>query len=656
MDKQVIIVPDGIRYISEWKDYCLPLGHCIINKVACGCGFTQNVLVSPRNSILCSPRVALLENKAEQNSQCYYFKPVKLDSSVRRAIIKDAIDSGIDPEKAIKAYIYKVQRGRVSEYINQRNQDPLKFLVTYDSIGFLTRILRDITKDPGLRSFDVVVDEFQLIFTDAAFKSPVEMDLLYNLQGCSNVTYVSATPMLDRYLEKLDEFKDLPYYELDWGNRVYKPFVDRVSSPNLEQTALELIKSYLQGKTESATNILGQTVKSRELVLYLNSVSEIIKLIKAAKLTPDQVNIIVSRVPENQDKISALNTSLGYSKKKGIAFEIGRVPLRGEQHKMFTFCTSTAYCGVDFYSDNARTVVFSNCNIDTLMVDIALDLPQILGRQRLSENPWKNRATFFTSVEDSSRPTWEEFKKKQSDKIKLTLDDIAHYFNSDQEQRALQRERKKYTLGTKNPFKCDYVALSPEGDFIYNKLVEISELRAWEINDLNYKNMISMIDSAKNAGLFMQTSTGDYYQDLANHLYGLTYFDNRMEAICNEYNKNPETQIFRYIPEEYKYYIDTIGTEGIKKCKYKRNAIEMEISKNKALYTGTFEDNLKKTFIPGERYTFRSIKSILQEISEQLGMNMSFKATDLGDYFNIKPIKMTIDGRREHGYEILGIR
>jgi phenylalanyl-tRNA synthetase beta subunit len=82
----------------------------------------------------------------------------------------------------------------------------------------------------------------------------------------------------------------------------------------------------------------------------------------------------------------------------------------------------------------------------------------------------------------------------------------------------------------------------------------------------------------------------------------------------------------------------------------------MEISKNKALYTGTFEDNLKKTFIPGERYTFRSIKSILQEISEQLGMNMSFKATDLGDYFNIKPIKMTIDGRREHGYEILGIR
>ena len=31
-----------------------------------------------------------------------------------------------------------------------------------------------------------------------------------------NLCFVSATPMIDEYLDMLDEFKDLPYYELDW--------------------------------------------------------------------------------------------------------------------------------------------------------------------------------------------------------------------------------------------------------------------------------------------------------------------------------------------------------------------------------------------------------------------------------------------------------
>ncbi len=36
--------------------------------------------------------------------------------------------------------------------------------------------------------------------------------------------------MMDEYLEMLDEFKDLPYYELDWGSadpsRVIQPDLD----------------------------------------------------------------------------------------------------------------------------------------------------------------------------------------------------------------------------------------------------------------------------------------------------------------------------------------------------------------------------------------------------------------------------------------------
>ena len=67
MDKHKIIVPKGIRYINEWKEFELFDRPCIIDKQITGCGFTEFCLTSPFNVILVSPRKILLENKSEQH-------------------------------------------------------------------------------------------------------------------------------------------------------------------------------------------------------------------------------------------------------------------------------------------------------------------------------------------------------------------------------------------------------------------------------------------------------------------------------------------------------------------------------------------------------------------------------------------------------------
>ena len=54
-----IKVPENVRYISEWLDFNLPQGHCIINKTVCGCGFTEYCLTNSLPTILCSPRKIL---------------------------------------------------------------------------------------------------------------------------------------------------------------------------------------------------------------------------------------------------------------------------------------------------------------------------------------------------------------------------------------------------------------------------------------------------------------------------------------------------------------------------------------------------------------------------------------------------------------------
>ena len=107
-------------------------------------------------------------------------------------------------------------------------------------------------------------------------------------------------------------------------------------------------------------------IESKEAVIYVNSVNNILSIVGKAELRPEECNILCANTTDNQNKIKT---------KLGKGFSIGKVPLKGEKHKMFTFCTRTVYLGADFYSTNARTFIISDANISTLAVDISLDLP-----------------------------------------------------------------------------------------------------------------------------------------------------------------------------------------------------------------------------------------------------------------------------------------
>ena len=184
-----------------------------------------------------------------------------------------------------------------------------------------------------------------------------------------------------KYLEMLEEFKNLPYYELDWEalepGRVSRPTLYVKNLVSVYTEVKPIIKSYLEGKFEhryvKQEGGEVEKIESKEAVFYVNSVNNITSIVKRAGLIPEQVNILVANTSDNVKKI---HRSLGRK------FDIGTVPLRNEPRKMFTFCTRTVYLGADFYSDKARSFVVSDANIDTLAVDITLDLPQILGRQR----------------------------------------------------------------------------------------------------------------------------------------------------------------------------------------------------------------------------------------------------------------------------------
>ena len=103
----------------------------------------------------------------------------------------------------------------------------------------------------------------------------------------------------------------------------------------------------------------------------------------------DEVNINCYSKSENIKKLNEL------SRETGEKFMIGDIPGKGEPHKMFTFCTSTVYIGADFYSTNAYCYIFANPLVKSMTGDVSVDLQQIIGRQRLDTNPFRNTATLY---------------------------------------------------------------------------------------------------------------------------------------------------------------------------------------------------------------------------------------------------------------------
>lgn len=669
MEKTIIQVPSGIRYISEWKEFNFRNfpNQCIINKQLPGCGFTEWCIRNSDNVILCSPRKMLLQNKTDQHPGEVFLVRNELESELE-------VDKDLSKEpKGFIEQLHEITESQKSEVFTKIMSEfmmyyskcvqsglPIKILVTYDSY----RIVKDILIGLGIfNQFFTVVDEFQTILHDSRFKSSTELEFMVALCQSGRVCFVSATPMIDRYLEMLDEFKDLPYFELDWGaldsTRVIKPSLKILSMKSVGSKAEEIITEYKSGNFERAIRVDQQSgvpyeIMSREAVFYVNSVNHIISIIKRNSLTPEEVNILCSDTPDNRKRIQ---------KRLGKKFDIGSVPLKGAPRKMFTFCTRTVYLGADFYSDNARSFIFSDSNYDCLAVDIGQDLPQILGRQRLFDNPWKNSAMFYYRTTcDYRKTTKEEFDKILEEKKKSSESLLRAYSNAEERDRIALA--KKYERDAKSAsYKYDYVAVNTHGGStlqpVFNNLVLVSDIRAYEIQQIDYKDRFSVFCSIT-AHINPTDQIGKELTEFFQIYDELTTFYDKIRMLCTYNYSTPDMidLVLNQLGEDkIKSYYIALGPDRLYSLGYNQTKIEKELG------IITFDkDNLNiqiySNFQIGDRMSLSDIKLKLTNIYNNTGYNKTPKAIDLLEYFEVRDFvyyEKSLEGKRKQvrGYELL---
>ena len=529
MEYHIIPIPKGIHYLGDERmkelmlDFEFKFG--IYNKEITGCGATTWILKEEKmNVVLLVPRITLLKNKVEQTPDC-------------------------------QAVYGEIETTEIIKYIESHQTSHQCFICTFDSAARLKKLLGGTWN-----GYHIYVDEWDVILRDSSFKPYVELDLIETMMDAKKQTWLSATPCMDELVGRMPHLCTLPFYQMVWEEKE-EMHVREIKVDRPEDALLKTVRMYLNGNFPAIVMDDGTRVVSKTMNGFLSSVNGLLNIVKQAKLTPDNTDIICSGTDEN---IEAL---------RKMGFQIGTLPKKGEQRKMFTLCTSTAYMGMDFYGEDTLTVVCGNCKKVNTAVDIETELVQICGRERLVENPFHKLVVFFHN--DWDRASQLDEKLEEIERKKEMSREINNIMNQEmsEDARAFFQEMIKQNKKAMGDKKSYSYWNEKEDCFMINRLSILSDEYEARVQHYLYEN-----GAVVRAGLEKNFSVTEGTMNITEHLRNFALksgFADKMKAYCELWQNRENNCLADYeiammerSDERLRVYYDALGAERIRANSY----------------------------------------------------------------------------------------
>lgn len=628
MIQHTIQMPAGIRYMSDAKDVIFsqlpPSGKYILDKALTGCGGTELFIGSGLPLVLISPRTGVLINKKGQHPECHLFRSSK----------DEKLD---DLKNNLRTYL------DASPILTNR---PEVILTTLDSAKY---VLDELNFRGTLGKYLFLVDEFQCLIGDAAFKGQTEMEFLTLLDSCApNICYMSATPINSLYLEYMPEFQKCTYYRIDWDkNVVVEPTVKDILMKKGE-SPLSIFGNIISGFKRNgyfAKKLVGGVeYESKEVVVFVNEVKTIVSIIEKYNIQPDETTILIS---ESNKYVKQLQSQ---------GFYVGEreVDKDNPVNPPYTFCSKASFEGRDFYSHSAFTYIFLDGTKDWEVQDISIEIPQILGRQRKDENRFKYNATIYYRTKPNVE-TKEEFFAKMNEKLADSENFLNLYNSSDDKQKKMLANLVK-GRDPNNPYSSNYLDVvdNSQGgyDIGINYLVAAADHNLWLNKTFFYNNPLHLTTAIQSQMALVGTKPDDLrrFEDYFNKESNP---DNRMRCYATFRDSHPQPQYIEalyqnpFIDFDYHKAYETLGSAELANLSYDMTAI-----KNRLLHDDIV--NLcKASFVRGRSYRADEVKTILQGIYAQVGYAKKATASQLQNYIPVNtPNQRMSDGSRQVVYKL----
>lgn len=626
---------DQLRNISS--------GKLIVNKKVCGCGMTEVYLRNDQPMLMLSPRKELLDCKVHSLLRYYDESSGAVCSRERIFPLHYFERRMVTHGRSMKVEDKMYTINRLHDYLDQLNGRPPKIMTTYDSFMLAKNELESLGI---LKDCVIPVDEFANTLSDASFKGRVELNMMKTLNGMDNhIVFISATPIPNYILENIPELSNIPYVDLVWPESKLR-HVEVIQShmTSIASEVESIVNKYMKSSQDptqryfDVMEINGNRIYSREGVFFINDVSAICNIIQRCDLTPENTLVACANEADNKKKLDAL----------GKGFKIEHIKKEHECNKTFTFVTKHCFEGVDFYSPSSSTFIFANPNALNLNLDMAIDLPQIIGRCRTQQNPFRNRVWFYHKYTDKKTVEAAEQKimekKKNTDNL-LTRDltsPIMTAFIKDTQQKV------KYSYCYLDVIENNGIETVEANPYAY-----YSEVRALEIKKDQYKNIDAICFNLRDNHMIPITPFSDGSEPLVKQFFEEFFKDNNFQrrmtvyvAFRENYPQFRSEIVARYGMLKYEDYYEIIVANNYSPRSFICSELEKELQARRSV--ANISTVFQRQVIIHKPYTTIELKSMLQDIYDSLGVKWIAKATDITNENKgiIKSLPLSINKKR----------
>ena len=550
--KRTFIIPRGIQYLSDVDEMDeLPI-NCIFDKGKVGCGGTTIALTDNHDTIICVPFVSLIENKVSQPEKYPNVLGVYEGISVR----------------AIKTYL-------AGDHVK-------KIMVTYDS---LEKVMKYIEPD----RYNLLVDEYHLLFTQYSFRREAAQKVLRNYKSFKSFCFMTATVIEDDFV--LAELKGLNIVIAEW-EEVREVTVNSVKCKgNVASTVINLVNRFLTNKIEGNAYI------------FVNSVEFIKDIVGNCSVTAENCRVVYSKGNQTDVGIPRGSTS--------------------DTAKKINFLTSTAFEGSDIYDRDGKIFIVSDSKKKHTLTDISTSFQQIAGRIR-NTIYWNEMTHIFTTTRYDSDLTYEKFKTICNDTIDQTSRLIKQLMGMDHDIRSfVSVDSSTYVTKTDDIFSFD------------PNLVKI-DLYNFKICKQLYKVRVNISKELQKEGFIVREYNSTLKLDVVKTDSPENNFENTVKAIEA---LDPEDETYIAALQKYPFLqdaIDTMGFKGIEDVNYivtsvKRKVINyLPVSLQSKVMMNLI---LTHEFSVGKTITARRAKELISFYYSEFHIK---KVANVKDYFVVK--------------------
>lgn len=596
----VISIPKEYKYMSEVFN-TLPENSFLCKSVA-GVGGTSLAITNGEDYVIAVGSVELILNKSEQHDNLI---PVYAGVSM------------VDVENTI--------------HIKRLAKEPVKIMVTYDSLPKVVEILGD-----SVKGFKLLVDELQVLLKASDTFKPVVVTKLFRLVGeFKSVCFMTATPTPRKYFPQ--EVANLEYVRLVWEG----------------SSVMHIKKAKMRGDVTSKVVAIALHHLDTEgtPLFFYNSLRGIVpcvkQLIKARGLTHKDIKIICA---DNERNRAYLKDQLGadWKPERPLYKEtVDGVTTLNPRNKPIQFCTKYAFEGLDFCVEDAHTYIISdvkNRNRHHTRIDISTDIQQIAGRCR-NQNPLIKREAVFLWNDEFSGVSLSEGEYGEYVRNELAI-------AKDMEQRYTLDKLKSMNIDfDSSPYFLEVDGAAQTNDYaVYGLCISYAALNA------DYVNV--MVDDAKTVledKLELFSETDNYqvpdikledlarmekrlnFKDLASEYYELYVLLKQGSPDAESISKSME--VLLSLDGEFKSYVDVLGIEAIKATNFHKTKTKTKFNKVVGV---DHQSKVQKAALKSVKlkqntfYSFKELKGLIKDAYDRLGLNCAAKATEIQGIYSVK--------------------